>query len=90
MKTEIKTYGDILNKYGTYENYRKTPEGILASINACKSLIEEEQEKFIDVERLYEMGEPLEVVKAEKEKITKSLEFYQNKIKSLVIQLKNT
>lgn len=84
------TYGDVLKKYGTWENYRKTPEGILSSINACKSLIEDEKEKLVEIEQLYFMGEPLEEINKQKNEVAKSIEFFQNKIKLLLNQLKNT
>lgn len=80
MNTKIRTVGDIEKEYGSYEKYRESSEGLLNSIEACKELIEDEKDKLIELNRLYEMGEPLEIINQGKAEITKSINFYQQKM----------
>jgi hypothetical protein len=82
-----RTYGEIIAKYGTYQAYQETPEGILSGIDACKSLIEEEKEKLVEVHRMYEMGETLEEINKMKDEIYKNVKWYQQKIQQFLVKL---
>jgi len=87
MNTKIRTIGEIEKIYGSYEKYRQSKEGLLGSIEACKSLIEDEKDKLIEIDRLYVMGEPIEIINAEKAKVAKAIDFYMKKIKECIQKL---